>query len=455
MRNPRCATHTSVLLLLLLCFGCIRNERHSGDEFNLTWGDALRKVQIRSSGAIEFTDDERDIKQISGGGYLLVKERRGLTLRQLEIEQRSDGSLHRSYSLRGKPQPFDDEARAWLAQLLSHFIRQTGHNASARVQRILERQGAEAVLNEISAIRSDRVKGIYFLELFHNPALDLRVKQLAIQQVAREISSDGDKASLIERIASNAFQDQTLRHALIESTATVSSDGERARLLSTFLGQSSFEQSDLVPILNSASQISSDGEKSRVLQEAAAHYSGAEATRASFFRVVDSISSDGERRQVLTSFLTKQQLSLTDLIEAAKAAAQISSDGEKASVLEALARHYAHDVAFENAFFQGIDSMSSDGERRRVLRALLSQQPAANTLLRLLDSAAKLSSDGEKGEVLLEIAKLQPRDSDLLSRLIRVTDSLGADGEYRRVMSTLLQQTDLFKVALQRGKAPQ
>ena len=154
--------HGVVLLLPLINLSCDRVERWSNDEMSVTWFYGFTKLQVKAKGQFEFTEDDADIKSISRQGYLLIKERHGMNVRQLEVVQGPDGKLQRSYSLQGESRPFNEEARTWLSHILPEVLRQTGFGAMARVQRIRRDRGADAVLEEISRIKSDRVKSIYF-----------------------------------------------------------------------------------------------------------------------------------------------------------------------------------------------------------------------------------------------------------------------------------------------------
>ena len=107
-----------MLLVLLLSVGCGRFDENLVGEFQHRSSDGFRRLQVASTGQIEFTDDEQDIQHISPGGHFVIQEKKGLTTRRLEIEPGPDGKLSRSYSYRGELLQFDDDARAWFGGLL-------------------------------------------------------------------------------------------------------------------------------------------------------------------------------------------------------------------------------------------------------------------------------------------------------------------------------------------------
>jgi len=174
--------------------------------------------------------------------------------------------------------------------------------------------------------------------------------------------------------------------------------------------------------------------------------------RTSFFRAANTLRSDGERRQALEVLLQNKALGVEDLVEGLESVAHLSSDGEKASVLVEMTKLYQEETALRSAFFKATDTLRSDGEHRRVLSELLKTKPAPETLQAVLQSTKGISSEGEKAALLVELAKECFNNQGLLASLLEVGKSLRSDGEYRRVMSTIFEDTNfLKKVAQQRG----
>ena len=368
-----------ILLTLLLSVGCGRFDDDLMGEYQHRSSDGFRRLQVASTGQIEFTEDERDVLSISPGGHFVIQEKRGLTTRRLEIEAGPDGKLTRSYTYRGEPRAFDSQARAWFESLLQGLIRDGDYGAHARAQRILQRHGPVALLDEISRIKRNHVKRLYFEELAKSVSLDFAVKQRIIRQASEEISSDGEKAELFEKLATHFWNDPTVHESLIQSVNTMHSNGEKARLVSHFLEKPDTSAKDLDSILGVIEQVSSDGEKSRLLQQVALRYGSSDPGRVAFFRALNTMHSNGERRETLSAFLRNAKLSREDLVEVLESVARLSSDGEKASLLVEMTKHYQEDAALRAAFFKATDSVES-GENRRVLSDLLERKPSVETL---------------------------------------------------------------------------
>jgi len=154
----------------------------------------------------------------------------------------------------------------------------------------------------------------------------------------------------------------------------------------------------------------------------------------------------------LAVFLQNKGLLREDLVEVLTSVAQLSSDGEKASLLVEMTQHYQEDASLRSAFFKAADTLRSDGESRRVLSELLAKKPAVETLQAVLQSTKAISSDGQKAALLGEMTKECVSNPELLASFLEVSNSLRSDGEYRRVMSTVFEDTNfLKKFALQKG----
>src|SRR5579871_1811870 len=325
-RWPRRSSMTlrSIPALLFMAGAVLAGQ--SGHE-HYRWQNGWNSVEIELSGHIGFTDDDSDIKNVSSDGFF-------------ELEQRAYGGTktfevtppRRVYSVNGSPKPFDADAKAWLAQVLPKYIRESAINAPERVQRILHQRGAAAVLDDIAKIESDGPRRTYLHELIRTGNLKPEDLREAMRQ-ARKISSDGEKAAFLTDVA-----------PYFRTPAT------------------------LEDYFYAVDTISSDGEKAALLMEAARNTLNDEA-RQNFFRAMDSISSDGERRQVLSTMVRGGGQDRATLDRVLRSAAMISSDGEKSAILVDAAAYYKEDPALRRAFFDAVGTISSDGEHRVVLDA--------------------------------------------------------------------------------------
>jgi hypothetical protein len=178
-------------------------------------------------------------------------------------------------------------------------VREGGLNAKARVQRLLRQRGARSVLDEISLIKTDYAKRIYFSTLIAEGNLDTATLNDALRQAARQLSSDYERATFLIESADRYLSGEKMIAVFFEATGKIGSDYERHRVLSSVLRKQPGE-GVLGPMLESASTIGSDYEKASFLIEAAPLYLSDGARRSAFLRAVNTIGSDYERGRVLS-----------------------------------------------------------------------------------------------------------------------------------------------------------
>ena len=166
------------------------------------WTEGTRRVEVNSRGAVEFSDDDRDVKSLSPGGYFRVEENYLLLFggRRYDVTADGSGRLTRTYFDHDRAKPLDGQGQAWLMGIMPDVIRKSGLGAVPRLQRILRQGGPSAALSEISRIRDDERKRIYLQELIARGNLDADQLSSAMLQ-ARKIGSDGEKGGLLITIA--------------------------------------------------------------------------------------------------------------------------------------------------------------------------------------------------------------------------------------------------------------
>src|SRR5438034_11771371 len=88
--------------------------------------------------------------------------------------------------------------------------------------------------------------------------------------------------------------------------------------------------------------------------------------------------------------------------------------------------------------------MASDGEHRRVLFAVLEKDGASrDTLVLVLNSAARMASDGEKGRVLSLAADAPAFNDSVSADFLHAVNTMASDGEHARVLMTLMRKDKL------------
>ncbi len=354
-------------------------------------------MKMTIEGEIHFTDDDADIKSVSPDGFLSIDRRTRADRHIFEVRSSRHGTIERNYVKDGKVEAWGPTGKAWLAQILPQLIRDTPIDAPARVKRIRRLKGEAGVLDEISMIRSDGAKRIYFQELFTGGILSADLLTRAASQIGNEIHSDGDKREVLKQIATSYFGSADLSAKFFTAERTIHSDGDRKSLLTSVL-TSRPATSTLKLAIESSATINSDGDKTAVLIEAISVSGQDEALHIACLVTADTIHSDGDHRRVLEALLNKPLMSDDGVRRTLQSAAKISSDGDKASVLVKAAAIAPNGDAIASGFLSAAKTINSDGDKTRVLVAYLQRDNLSANTVRGIQTLGhrEIHSDGDR-----------------------------------------------------------
>ena len=401
------------------------------------------KFEVRYDGEVEFTDDDTDVKQLSPGGYLRIRDGGMLTSlvggHTVEFKADASGNITHRFWVGSSERPFEPEGHKWLASVLPRFIRQTGIGAPARVARILKAKGPAGVLAEISLIEGSWGKRRYFTELLKATSLDAATVRQLLVQAGREIDSDFELASLLIDNADKLLVDDATRQAFFDASKSIDSDFEMRRVFSTIVKRGTLSPALLASLLSTSRNIDSDFEEASLLVDVAKLQPLDATTRPAFFSALDTVQSDFEHRRVLSSLATHGDLPQETVSAMLISGASVSSDFEAASFLIQVAKQQPIEGSLRAPFFHAVESIDSAFERGRVLKAVADRPDASpETILAVLHAIKGVKSSFEASQVLLAVATSHPVAGQARDAYIDAAEKLG-DFEQGRVLAALVK----------------
>ncbi|MEO7145816.1 MAG: M56 family metallopeptidase, partial [Bryobacteraceae bacterium] len=404
---------------------------------DITWSDRGRTVELHMSGIVDFTDDERDVRDVSPGGWFRLEERRGFFETRRYEAADSSGHIARTYYANGVKTALGADGQAWLAAMLPEIFRQTCIDADTRIRRLERLRGPDGVLAEIALIHNDGCRRTYLRDLIAQGGMGTEQLRAAMR-MARQMNSDGDKRSLLIAAAPVYF-DAGLRAEIFDTVATVRSDGDRRRVLVELAGDDPGSPGVLALVAKSAARMNSDGDKATVLLSIAGGLDAGGDVRREWFRAANTIQSDGDRRRVLAAATAHGAGRRDSALPVFRSAAAMNSDGDKCGVLIGALGGYTEDEPARRAFFNAVNSIRSDGDRQRVLAALLKRPGLSSlTLADAADSARQIRSDGDRAGVLIALAQGSVDDPILRAPFFAAADAMNSDGDHGRVLMAVL-----------------
>ena len=262
---------------------------------NISFEEDGLRFDASYEGTATISDDDRDVIAISEGGYLSITEIRGGIATRIELRATPAGGIERRFIVDSSEREYEPEGRRWLAERLPAFLRRTAFAANARVERILESGGVEAVLTEISRIGSDHSRRVYYMELSEQADLTSTELSRTLDQAAREIGSDYELRVFLELVGYRAVTDLATRDAYFNALSSVGSDFETRRALTAALTGGELEPEALTAAIRASSRIGSDFELATLLVRLASNERLEGEVRAAYVAVMETIGSDFER----------------------------------------------------------------------------------------------------------------------------------------------------------------
>jgi beta-lactamase regulating signal transducer with metallopeptidase domain len=353
---------------------CARGRRRAGysfsvddDEQRIEWYEDGCRRRVEIEGEVAFDDAFRRIRSISPGGQVRIEVETASGERAVEMEH-ADGGIAYAYFEDGDERPFDDDARAWLDDVVLELLR-TGYMAEERAAALLRTGGATAVIDEVEQLRSDLARRIYYGAALAHETVPPALAVDLIRHAADAIGSDFELAQLLIGTADDRPLDGAIADAFLDASYSVSSDFERRRLLSEVLARASLTAGQQAHLIASAADLGSDFEKTEVLVGVAdGGIADADVQRA-YIDAAATIGSDHDRRRALDAILSESRLDGDIVAQAISAAADLRSDFDKAETLLHLARTQDLDDASRAAFVEAVSTIRSDHDHDRVSAA--------------------------------------------------------------------------------------
>ena len=386
----------------------ITNER-SSHKYSYKSSSTSGSFSIDYRGEITLTDDEKDIKSITPGGYFKVSKTTFGTKRVVKIENKGDDQLIRAYYVGRNKEPYYPDGQKWLADILPEIIRETGLGAAQRAARIYRKSGTEGVLNEIDLINSDYVKAKYFSALMDMPGIPQADMPKILSAIGTEMDSSYEMGKLLSEHNRQFLRDEASAKTFFRTASKLSSDYEKSKLLIKVLDNPGISKEVFGEALNAAG----------------------------------SISSDYESGKVLKSVLNSNNLKDDELEEVMEMVDHISSDYEKSKVLLSLMDRTFNDRVFQ-AVLDASEDISSDYERSKVLKQLINHQDLDNSRLkRVLNAVEDMSSDYEKKNTIIRLIDDHQIDGENIPMLLDMVDDMSSSYEQSNIFKKVIDEVEL------------
>ena len=129
--------------------------------------------EINYLGKFQLSDDESSFKSISPGGYFKFR------LNDIKVKAESDMRGEIQYKIYdGKNDlPLNEEGKLIVSKAIHEMV-YWGYDAEGRMERVYQKGGSQALINEMDSVKPDFVKILYLNRLFSIDSLSTETKEL-------------------------------------------------------------------------------------------------------------------------------------------------------------------------------------------------------------------------------------------------------------------------------------
>jgi hypothetical protein len=293
------------------------NDNNNGS-LTISSGDYYE--QVKWSGQVVLSEDEKSIASIPPGGYLKFRENDAKLIAESNLQGEIGYTLYDGH----QGLPLNDSGKHFISACLSKMIA-VGFYAGGRAERINKKAGYRALIAALPNLKMENIKEPYLQLLFSNDSLTKDELGAVIRQTASSVT-DADKENFLRRITPAQRKDSLVSAACLEIVEGINADIQKLNLLSIFIEQDSLTtavfgrimdisnhfnadidkqniynkladrkeltEEQFVYIINAAAQQHSDMDKSNLLMHIAQKMPRTERTRSAYLKAAKKINDD-------------------------------------------------------------------------------------------------------------------------------------------------------------------
>jgi hypothetical protein len=246
--------------------------------------------EIRWSGKIRLSDDEKSIADITPGGYLTFREND----QQLKAESNLQGEISLTlFDGHNNLASLDDSGRRFAAGVLQKMISR-GFYADGRAQRIAQKGGNQALLAEIPRMAMEGIVDPYLDLLFKSDSLTKEEQISLLQQI--DHLGDDEKEKYLNRFRPDQLKDSAIGQCWLTTVGSIGADDRKKDLLVHYIGQvadsTGLPDAGWISLIRAAARMEDDYNKSDLLLQIAQKMPHNDIVKAEYKAAARTIRDD-------------------------------------------------------------------------------------------------------------------------------------------------------------------
>ncbi len=326
--------------------------------------DSQLDIEIKQNGTFKMSDDEQSIISLSNGAYISYKK----DGKRLKIEKNEQNAITYQFNGGEKKSKLSADEQNILSNVLKDLIAH-GFGVKDRAERLYNKGGLKAILDEVNVVKGDYVKAKYFEVLFEKDNLSKAEIIQLYNKISIAVNSNYEKSELLKKLSIDKLNDADISNAFYTALTRVDSDYEKAEVIKYILKKSNTIVlfSDAMKFIES---INSDYEKSEILKSLVKKKP---FTNELFYAILKSsttVNSDYEKCGIYKKMINHLMMTETQWLDCLAYIQKINSDYEKSGVLEEAYNKIPTSEKMKSAFSDCAKTISSDYEYKKLMEAI-------------------------------------------------------------------------------------
>jgi len=444
----------TILLVLMLSSlmnqvqaSSISSEKDITNRERSSW--KAENIKVSSHGEIEFNKDYTDVLNISDNGYLKISMVSFGMKRKLYF--RSDnGELDRLYFEGNKQVKFEPKGREWMQEVLPHVVRNSGLDLENRVNKIYNKGGVDAFLDELGETDSDYFKSRMVHYLLDNNKLNKKEKEKLLKEFPANIDSDYELSQIFKKHNSIFIDDSTLSLEFFNSLDKVSSDYELSQILNSVFKNNKLNETNFEFFVSAMNNIDSDYEKSNLIKLAISEGKNSNIKLDLILNNLGDIDSDYEKGIIIKTVINEELFDLGNIDKIIELSRDISSDYEHTQIMKNMIKHEMITPQNKDKFKEMMDDISSDYSYKEILMDFMEYDKLGEDNFDfLMEASEKISSSYELSQLYKMMLNKDGLSTKQQITLIEKASNISSDYEYASFLLEATRKLDLDNEKIQ------
>lgn len=446
MRRITITRKINLLVLFMIAFMLMPSIFFAQNSISVNSDTGKNKISIRNNrsnfevkyeGEITLSDDDKDIQDISSGGYIEIKKSSFGRSRKIVIEKEGN-TLIRKFYIGWSEKEYYPEGKNWLADILPEILRSTKVGAKSRVNRFYNKGGVNEVLSEIKKMDSDYVQSVYF-KLLLKKELTNKETIRTLEIVGNTIKSDYYLSNVLRKNQQLFLKSPETLDAYITAAKNVNSDYYLNQIVKAVISNKNISDTQLARLLNISSDINSDYYLSDILKEVMDNRELNKQNMLLVMKLSKSINSDHYKSNILKKALRSKNLSKGAYDSFLISLKDINSDHYITEVI----KEWLNNKLDEDSLNQVLESIktniSSDNYATTIYKKIASRNDLTeNQLINVLNATEKIGSSNYLSSTLLAFAPQVKKSSNKVKDVyIKVAKSISSETYFGRAMKAI------------------